>query len=202
MALATLQEVKDWIGGFDPADTSQDARLNLMLSAADKIIKDYCETEFVPTAETNEVLDGTRSDVIVPKNSPIISVQKVVFNVNTLGQGGTQLATDEFYFTPDAIILSARMTPQGRGLVRLDYTHGYASVPEPVKMACLMAVEGTYRRLTRGTLGLSSRAKEGESESYLSAWNLESGLPKEAMALLVPYRSIEIPVQNMAQRNS
>jgi hypothetical protein len=199
-AIITLDDAKNWIG-IELADTSQDARLQVMIGAVDAIIKDYCEAEFSEQVVVGEILDGGRSDTIVPKNSPLRSVQNVFLNCYPDGTGGTPVTPTEYIVEADCIVMRWQATPKGRGLVRIDYKWGYASVPGPVKQAALLSVEALYNRKNRNSIGISSRSKEGESESYPSAWNMESGLPKEAMAMLVPYRSMEFPVQNTAIRN-
>jgi len=201
MEIITLNDAKAWIG-IDLTDTSQDSVLQIMIDAVDAIIKDYTEAEFSAQTVTGEIMDGTRSDTLVPRNSPIISVQQITTDV-AWGLGGSVLDPSEYFVTPDqaAIALRWRVTPKGRGTVLANYTWGYVSVPGPVKNAALLSVEAMYNRKNRKAIGISSRSKEGESESYPSAWNLENGLPKEAMALLVPYRSLEFPVTNTAQRN-
>lgn len=195
-----LVDAKAWIG-IDPADTSQDARLQIMIDAVDAIIKDYCEAEFAEQTVVGEILDGGRNDTIVPKNSPLRSVQNVFVNCYPDGNGGTAVTPSDYYMEADCIVMRWQVTPKGRGLVRIDYKWGYASVPGPVKQAALLSVEAIYNRKNRNSIGISSRSKEGESESYPSAWNMESGLPKEAMAMLVPFRSLEFPIQNTAIRN-
>lgn len=198
--IITLSDAKAWIG-IDPSDTSQDTVLQVMIDAVDNIIKDYTEAEFSPQTVVGEVLDGGRSDTVVPKNSPIISVQHLYVNVWPDGSGGSEVPATEYIAEKDCVVLRWQVTPKGRGLVKLDYTWGYGSVPGPVKQAALLSVEALYNRKNRKSIGISSRSKEGESESYPSAWNMESGLPKEAMAMLVPYRSLEFPIINTATRN-
>jgi hypothetical protein len=200
-AIISLNEAKAWLG-IDAGNTSQDSNLQIMIDAVDAVIKDYTEAEFSPQAVNGEIMDGTRSDTLVPRNSPIISVQQITTDV-AWGLGGNVLDPSEYFVADDkaAILLRWRTTPKGRGTVLVNYTWGYASVPGPVKQAALLSVEAMYHRKARKSIGVSSRSKEGESESFPTAWNMENGLPKEAMALLVPYRSLEFPVTNTAQRN-
>jgi hypothetical protein len=197
--IIVLNDAKSWIG-IDLADTSQDFRLQIMIDAVDKVIKDHCEAAFSPQVVVGEILDGTRSDILVTKNSPIISVQQIKTDVTGAIEGNV-MDPSEYYASEDSITLRWRVTPKGRGTVKVDYTWGYAEIPAPVKQAALLAVEAMYNRKNRNSIGISSRSKEREAESYPAAWDGVSGLPKEAMSLLTPYRSVEFPVINTPQRN-
>jgi hypothetical protein len=87
--------------------------------------------------------------------------------------------------------------------VRIDYTHGYTSLPSDVKLAILLGIEANFRRKGNKTIGMTGRTKKDESEGYSSgpgAWDTKTGLPKE-VAMLNPYKRYEIPTQPMAQRN-
>ena len=197
MSLCTLQEIKDWlkITGAD-----QDTRLTMVQKAVEQAVINLCETDFQPHEYTNEVLDGDGKDVIVPRHWPILSVEHVLLYCLPDGSGGSDVATEDMSIRDEAIYLAnSLITPPGRGRVRLDYHAGYASVPDDVKMAVMLGVEAFLARNARKSIGIASRGKEGESESYTKAWDAKVGLPTEVVALLGSYRSMEFPTGTAAR---
>lgn len=205
MPLTTLDDLKTFLG-IPLIDTSKDAILTMFKDSVEESIIEYCDTDFSPTVVTNEVLDGIRSDIIVPKNAPIISVQKVILFNDIDGANGIELDTKQFGHDQNAITLRDMFTPFYRGQVRIDYTWGYASVPANVKMVVYQSVKAEYQRYKQNSENVASRSKGDESESFGgggsgSAWDPVTGLPRQIVAKLQPYKNYEIPVIPMAQRN-
>jgi hypothetical protein len=201
MALTTLNEVKTYLG-ISLSDTSRDALIETLRLAIEQSIVNYCETDFEQHALTGELHDGTRADTFVPKNFPILSVQAVIFNCDVDGTGGFTLDGDrDYYFDVNSINLRGLHTPQARGIVRIDYTYGYATVPADVKLVVYQSVKAELQRNDSNTEHISSRSKRDESESFGGVWDAKTGLPKAQLARLQPYRIIEFPNVSMAQRN-
>ena len=200
-ALVTLAEVKSWLG---ITVSDHDAVLQQILDSVCASVQEYTEQTFSLSGTVQEILDGSRSDQIVTREFPIDSVSEVKLNVESDGSGGEVLATDSYQVLPEAIILRSLFTPKGRSLVSVKYVHGYDGPPEPVKMAILLSVEALFRRKGRKSIGTRSRSKKDESESIESGpgtWDQKTGLPKEAVFMLNPYKRFEFPVQPIAQRN-
>lgn len=199
MSLVTLQEIKDFLG---ITGSAQDAKLTIFQESVEASVKNYCDCAFEPVAVTGELHDGTTSDVIVPKFSPLISIQGLYFWTDVDGTGGTQMDEDrDFYFDENAITLREQYSPRGRGIVRIDYTHGYATVPGDVKLAILQSVKAELRRDSNNTEHIASRSKMNESEGFNAAWDKKTGLPSQIISKLQPYRVYEVPLVSMAQRN-
>lgn len=201
--IISLNDFKTWMG-MDLTYVDEDDNLTAIISSVDASIKNYCETTFEATVETNEIHDGKNSDLLVTKNSPIISVQEIRFGVTTSGTGGSALDTTSFEARQNYIALKGIMSGVGRCLIAIDYTWGYSSVPADVSLAAKIASEAFYRRLDRKNIGQASRSKKDESESSggdYTAWDSKTGLPKEVVSMLAPYRSFEMPVMSMTQRS-
>jgi len=198
--LTTLDDIKTFLG-IPLSDTEQDAIITMFKDSVEQSIINYCETDF-DTHDAIELADATQADVIVPKHFPILSVQGVWFDVDLDGGGGYELeAGKDFYFDSVAITLR-RQTPFRRGAIKLQYTHGYSSIPADVKMVVYQSVKAELQRYKRNSEDVTSRSKEGESESYgMGAWDRLSGLPRQMLAKLQPYRVVGFANIPMAQRN-
>jgi hypothetical protein len=200
MSLVTLADIKAYMG---ITGTSEDALLTIFQDAVEQQVLNFCEVVFTPTVVTNEIHDGSRADIILPKNVPIRSVEAVIFDVAVDGSGGTTLvAATDYYIDDNAITLRNHVTPFYRGNVRLDYTHGYATTPADIKLAIYEAVKANYQRKKNNREDIGSRRKQDEAESYTSAWDPKTGLPSNVVAKLQTYRVFEFPNINWAQRNS
>jgi len=202
--LATLDEVKDWLG--IPLDnTEYDDTIQMIMDSTEQSIYNYCDTEFELTTIANEVLDGNSSDTIIPRYWPVNSVSEIKWGTKPDGSDGVVIDSDYYQVKDDSVILQNFVTPFERSTISISYTYGYDGVPPDVKLAFIQCVEAVYRRKSRKTIGMSSRSKKDESESYsgdMDAWDELTGLPKEIIYMLKPYKSFEFPSQPMATRNT
>lgn len=204
MTFLTLNgDIKPWLG-IDVGNTTHDANLTTIANAIEQAVLNYVETDFKLNTVTKEILDGNISDVILPRNTPINSVQAIYFFPDTDGTDGSLVSVDDYDVTSEAIYLRTSTTPKGRGTVRVDYKWGYNGLPADVKLMMLQTVEAEWRRKGSKSLGIGGRTKKDESETYindLGQWDEKSGLPKVLAAKLQPYKSFEFPTSPMAQRN-
>lgn len=199
MSFLTLQEAKDYL---EVTGTDMDAQIQLWLDAVSESITAYCENDFATHVITNELHDGRKADIILPKQSPVNSIQGIYLNVKSDGSGGSLLDPESYVLRDDEIALVYLHTQRGRGIIRLDYTAGYATVPARVKLATQLAIQGYYNLEDKATIGIRTKAKEGESISYQGGWNKEFGLPEESISLLAEFRDYGWPETTvMATRN-
>lgn len=195
-------DIKPWLG-IEITETKHDATLIVMRDSVEQSMLNYTEAKFDLTA-IEEVLDGSRSDQIVPAEFPIASVQALYFHVKPDGTEGDLIESDDYQVKEGAIILQHLYTPKGRSLLRIDYTYGYDGIPPDVHEAMLLAIEAKFRRKGRKSMGLSGRSKKDEREGYsdsAGAWDSKTGLPTEVVYMLQPYKRYEMPTQPIAQRN-
>ena len=200
-------DVKPYLG-IPVSNTDYDSLLTIFRDSVEAAVLAYVETAFELTTVTNELLDSNGSDTIVPRNSPIVSVEAIFTAVESDGSGGSLLDPSFYRVDTDGITLRAINQARGRFFVRVDYTYGYDGLPPEVKHAILMSIEAEFIRKEKKTVGgnVTSRSKKDESESLGgsggSGWNSKVGLPNEAIAKLQTYKqSFEFPTQPMATRN-
>jgi hypothetical protein len=199
----TLAEIKEWLTITKP---DYDSMLTMIEAAMCQAIKNYVEHDFTLTVEVNEILDAKKSDMVVPKNSPIVSVQALYFFTRPDGSDGNLIDTDSYHVTPEKIVLQNINTPFRRARVRVDYTWGYDGLPDDVKLMVLQAVEAEWRRRGQKSLGVGTRSKKDESISYgakgMEYWDPRTGLPRELIHKLSHYKqAFEWPSSPMSERN-
>lgn len=186
---ATLDEIKTWLG-IELADTSQDVKLTQLRDTVTEAIVDYTGQQFEIDTYLGEILDGRRGDILLTENWPIVAVTELVVGCLPDGTGGQVVPANSYAVRDDEIALIAGVFPRGRGLVKVSYTAGYAAVPSKVKTAMMLGVQGYYNVQTKNLVGVTTRAKEGESISYAGAWNKTYGLPNDSIGLLTEYREM------------
>lgn len=197
----TVAEMKAWLG-IDDGDTSADVKLQQLIDTVTEAIVDFTEQQF-ELDDYVEIMDGRRGDMLLTKNWPITAVSEVVMGCLPDGTGGRVLGPNEYTFNEEEIALTSGYTPKGRGLIKVSYTAGYATLPSKVKTATMLGVQGYYNVQDKNLVGVTTRAKEGESISYAGAWNKLYGLPNDSIGLLTEYREMGWPEQStMAIRNT
>jgi len=199
MSFLTLEEAKDYL---EVSGSDMDAQIQLWLDAVSESIIAYCENDFETHVITNELHDGRKADILLPKMSPVASIQAIYFGVKADGSSGSLLDSNSYVLRDDEIALVFSHTQRGRGIIRLDYTAGYATVPSRVILATQLGLQGYYNLTDKATIGIRTKAKEGESISYQGGWNKQFGLPEESISLLAEFRDYGWPETTvMATRN-
>ena len=193
MGYITLNDAKEWLG-IPSTDATKDSLITPMIESVAEAINAWTESNFTgPIVKLKEIHDASRQDIILPKGYPLISIQAIWLGVRADGSNGALLDDTNYNFDDVEIRLRLLNLPQQRGYLALDYTWGYATTPERVKLATRISVEGYYRMRIRQAVGVTSKSKEGESINFKASWHAEAGLPIEAVSLLSDFRRIEWP---------
>ena len=146
--LITLDEYKLAQGLTSLKD---DDRITSLISAASQMVKTYCARDFVdfyatPTTQTFSVTFET--DIIQLRECPVQAIVKVEER-SSYGSSYVALTTGgfEYYLDPmtDSLIRTTESTcvdwAMGPGSVVVEYTGGYASIPEDLKLAVIDLVK-------------------------------------------------------------
>jgi hypothetical protein len=192
LALVTAAEYKAYAG---ISDTSQDARLAVLIPAIQDEIERYCGRGF-ESAVRVEHLDGTGTGEIRVSNAPIISLESVSI---IYGEGDLhEYSSTAYTFTDDdtgAIWLyggrfadrgldvdgfpvghsEGRVWPKGRKNIRVEYTGGYTAIPPALKLVVYRLLDeaivqaGKDMSLQSESLGAYSYSRGAAVASEVSA---------------------------------
>lgn len=188
MALATLEQFKRHLG-FKDADTQYDAKLTFFLDAASKWVESYCERIFDETIYT-EFMHGNGSNILNPRQWPISAISEVRISLDRdWTSSDTLLDATDYGIEQNglSILLFSTLSPIGYNVVRVIYTAGYASIPEDIQFANILAGEWFYKNNNRGDSGRTSIGKQGENASLLE------DVPKIVRTILQSYKRFEVP---------
>jgi len=178
------------VGDFTELDTDykgtiQDIVVAEMLDRASRAIDDYCQRKFSQESVVGELYDGRGDNVLILRGYPLISVEKVeiVYGDN----GGKVYSSDDIAIDKEAgivVLKGGEIFPEGRRNISVDYTYGYESVPEPIKMACILLALKMYEAHYHGGKR-TYQASSGDHESYSIDPVV---LDEDVVRLLEPYR--------------
>lgn len=208
--LVSLAKIKEYIGTSVVASgTGDDAFLESRIAAWSTWIESHCRRVFKETTYT-EFHDGDgETGVLFPIAYPIISITNIWDDLDRAFGDTTKIASGDYYI--DKYKISVKLVKNtaiyppsqrpvfssGVGNVKITYVAGYilqdASVtgssialPEVIRDACIKLVTQDYFDRGKGKVGKTSMTDGDTSKGF------ESGIPKELLEMLEPYRRMNI----------
>lgn len=206
--LCTLADVKTLAGIID---TSQDARLELLINGVSSQIADYCSRNFARTTYT-ETYAAPNRQLLMLRNSPIVSVTSITFDSTVLTAGTDYVVTPEYqtwgaiyretgwigypinreYLTSDPVA--------GKRVITAVYIAGYylpadpayspgaaASLPLDLQYAVSLVVLAAYVQARKNNFdGLESMSEGGLSYKWRT---LAGQFPPMAESIINKYRT-------------
>ena len=181
MAIINIDDVKKYANIKDGVDV---AVLTAIVAAANAAVLSYLNRN-IEAADYTERYDGTNSDVLVPDNLPILSVDTVKVNGRVLSRTDlSQLPWNGYDFDGNSIFLhGGEKFYRGRRNVEVTYRAGFNEVPEGVKQAGVYIASQMYKR--RDRIGVTSKSIGPETISYST-----NDLDASAKMLLNDYRRV------------
>lgn len=194
--LALLADVKDHLG-IPVATTTQDARLDRLISAASRKIMNWCDRRFVQETYT-DYMHGRRSDTIILKHWPASKPTELNSDPSSIFAAATIIPTDEYDLIDDSLVvlLNGRKFQRGTRNIKVVYEAGYATIPEDLEEGCIHQVEYTFNLTSDRRIGQITKSKSGESVTYI-----EDGMPKIVIDAIMPYKRVEFANSNAAIDN-
>lgn len=173
--LITTADVSATLG----AATAARADIALWITAVSKSIQSYCNRVF-KSASVTETLDSPGRNVIAVSRPPVTAVAS--FTVD-----GTAMTTADYDLDADAghfRRVDGGLWSEGQQIVTAVYTGGYTTIPEPVKLAALLALKHALGQLDATGQYRSERLGD---YSYDLADNGGNDLPTAALSYLDAY---------------
>ena len=180
MAILTASDIK---AHLDIGHTDDDPRLANIAAQVSRDIARYTRRSFDSVPEAEEYLDGGGDTLIVP-HLPIVEVTAITDQFD-----GAEVDLEDVDIKKAAGLLYRRSGgtrimwagKSGDGRYLVEYTHGYAAVPEDVKGIALALAATLYER---PDLSETSRREGDLSTAYGAAWN------EDVVRTLKPYRNV------------
>lgn len=193
MAIITLDDYKLFEG---ITSTKNDDQLEALLDSSSALIETYCNTKFTQYAEApgaEEIFDiQWDTHVVQLKYSPVISVI-LVLERSAQNQAYTPLSLNTYDWYLDRVTDSIFRTnpdgsyalwPKGVGSVAVNYTAGYTSAPEDIKLALVDLVTYYFKDEHRVNRSLGSASTQNQVTSSIR----DAGFPDHIKRVLDLYR--------------
>lgn len=184
--LTSLANAKEFLK-VPVSETTDDAILNRILSAADAFVKSYCGRllEATTLTELHSTIQG--QVVLMLDEYPVNSITSLHDDIDrTYGADTLIAATDYIVDKVEGIIkLDGIYFYAGLQNVQVVYNAGYVTVPADLEQATLELVAQKYHSYDKIRQGIESRSFNGESVSFFMGEML-----KETKSVLNRYRKI------------
>lgn len=207
MALCNIDDVKI-LAGIPDTDTSQDARLELLINVVSSQIETYCGRTFALTTYT-ETYSPSNRQMLILRNFPVVSVSSLTNDGATFVQGTDYIFSPEYanngmlyreqgwtgtavsreYLTSDPVSM--------KRIINIVYAAGYAVIPQDLQYACQLIVLAAYMQARRNNFdGLTSITEGGLSYQWANqsviAANNNSGFNQLSGGILNKYRRVVV----------
>lgn len=177
-AFVTLTEVKTQLG---ISDSSEDSKLEFLITAATDLVEKYCGRSFNETTHTEELYDGEDSNTLFLKNYPVS---------DEVADAPVILVDDEAVDVEDVnyqkgILELASIVNAGLSNIKATYKGGYATddIPFDLKQAIILIV--ARARNAAKNSGVVSESVGDYSVAYQSA---AAAMTKDVKEILVNYK--------------
>lgn len=162
MALINLSEFKLFCNILT---SDKDDLYQLYIDAACDMAQKYTHREFERKERVGERYDGSRSNVLILKNYPIISISKIIdsgeeVNPKTVNQHGYLCD-----FT-NGLVYNDNLWSCGRNTISVDYISGFEVIPSDLKYAVLAIA--SYLRNLKNKQGIRSQSLGVYSASIIN----------------------------------
>lgn len=203
-------------------------RFELLINSACSKIESIIQT-IVLAKDFQEDSDGNDSNVIVPSQWPILSLDtvKIDFNRNfgpstivdqiniilrgmadkrqDVGASDIRIVGNDIYLRDDDNdnVIGRIFSGSVAGSVRVNYKAGWArdidDVPDDLRLATLQLTEWYERRRSNKDIGIGSKGVRGES--YSKQGEMTEGIPTEIYDLIAPYINMSFGMFERMQNN-
>lgn len=167
--LCTLADVKSYL---NIQNTTNDALLQLLITAASQYMMTYCGRTFQLTTYTNEAYNGTGNAMQMLLNSPVVAVSAVSVNGIARTPFNQSSYPGGYRFDEDGIYAGCDFGVWCDGFqnVVVSYQAGYATIPYDLNFACIELVAKRYRDKDKSIV--TQRSIAGETIIYNPAFDL------------------------------
>lgn len=138
--LITLAQAKDWLG---ITDSSKDALLTALISAASKAIQNYIGRDLTYATLIEEWRDGGQRDRMVLLRAPVDTVASVEVD-GIIVPAAASVTAAGWRCHNGAVVLRGYTFARGKENVLITYSAGYQDVPADVQQAALLTVSAFY----------------------------------------------------------
>jgi hypothetical protein len=163
--------------GTNPADTTDQARVEKLIASATATIEKYCSRQFESALRSVDTL-WKRS--VCLKAIPVSSIQ--VFADAGEGFGPETELADGFWVDKESGVVQFAYADPGMLPLRITYTGGFTVVPEDLKEAVFKAVKWDKQRIFTNQVGIRSQISGEVTTNY------DTALPYEVRQTLDLYR--------------
>lgn len=190
MSYTNIEFCKNYLDINEGLNTAATILLTNLISSADVIIDKYCQQSLVSSTTIRE-FTGNNTNYYQFKEYPVNEIIKIEERQSVKGSY-TEIDEDEYALIEESnnnyVFKESRFFNVGFPSYKIEYQHGFASVPESVKLAATMLVAEKYKQadISEKRLGLAGKTENNQFGGSINI-GFKEILP-EVKELLKPFR--------------
>lgn len=145
-ALISLEDIKEYYFSEDDINKSQDDNLlEQLINSYTMLFENFCGVDSFHTTTYTEYIDGKKSYYLYVRNAPINSITTLYDDLDWEWLDSDLIDSDDYRISGDKRYLICKYNfTEGDQNIKITYSGGYDTIPDDLKMTCLMEVSRAF----------------------------------------------------------
>jgi hypothetical protein len=175
-------------------DADRDTVLNSLIAGVSKQMQNWMDRPIVQSTATDEKIDSAGSNIVQTRHYPIISISSLTeLDTALVEDTGYEIEEQDKEFGQIGRIADEHPTAwaRGRRVVKVTYSHGYASVPDDLVSAATALVVARYFETKQSGKGWRGLASKGVDPNSSVSYDKEIWT-RETIPAMQPYHRVMV----------
>lgn len=183
--LCTLDQIKDYIG-MTGSNAVIDTVIESIITSVTELFQSMCGVKQFKSKSYTEYYSGDNKRSIFLNQRPVISVESVSIDSDWTWSADSTIGSDEYMVINNEVLMKNDTFTYGDANIKVIYNAGYATIPDDLKLACIMETARIFKKRDNIDVTSKSYGDGGSVTKYME------GMLPEVKIILKKYRNIGV----------